>query len=179
LIFLCSLWEAVLQCRIEFLLLLLLETTVSGSRLTITQTQTGTAMHGDQMVETSKPPTRKKSGWSMDPHGRIEGEVWRKHHKFAIDQRPPECNEHESCQALSRAALSIVAQQAQSCHLAFKFFFICSCISSAEFDFRFDILLLVAKGMSTKTRRPETVIEVLCRLLRSSQQKTRIQNSTR
>jgi hypothetical protein len=58
----------------------------------------------------------------MDPHGRIEGEVWRKHHKFAIDQRPPECNEHESCQALSRAALSIVAQQAQSCHLAFKFF---------------------------------------------------------
>ena len=78
-------------------------------------------MHGDQMEETSKPPTRKKSGWSTDPHDRTGAEVWRQMYELTVDRRS-ECNEHESCQALSRAALSIVAQQAQSCHLAFKFF---------------------------------------------------------
>ena len=119
-----------MEWRIEFLLpAAVLENLVSERQLTITQTPTGTATHGDQMEETSTPPIRKKSGWFMDPQDRIEGEVWRKRREFAIDQRSPECNEHGSHQALSLAVLSIAARQAQSCHLAFKLFF-CSCISS-------------------------------------------------
>jgi len=74
------------------------------------------------MEETSKPQTRKKSGWSTDPPDRIGAEVWRQMYELTVDRRS-ECNEHGSCQALSPAALSTVAQQAQSCHLAFKFFF--------------------------------------------------------
>jgi hypothetical protein len=93
---------------------------ISESRLTPTQTPTGTAMHGDQMEETLRPPTRKKSGWSMGPRDRIEDEVWHRYDEPAIDQRSPECNKHGSHQALSLAVLSIAAQWAQSHHLAFK-----------------------------------------------------------
>ena len=105
-----------------FLLLLMFEITVSGSRLTISQIPTGTATHGDQMEETSTPPTRRKNGWCTGPRGLIDGKGRHKSDALAVDQRSPECNEHESCQALSWVVLSIVAQQAQSHRLAFKVF---------------------------------------------------------
>ena len=60
----------------------------------------------------------------MDPHDRIEGEVWHKYHELAIDQLSKECNNHGSHQALSLAVLSIAAQRAQSHHSAFKFLFV-------------------------------------------------------
>lgn len=85
------------------------------------QTPTGTAMHGDQMEETSKPPTRKKSGWFMGPQDRIEGEVWRKNRELAVDHRSPGCKKHENHQALSLVIMPIAAWQAQSHRLAFKF----------------------------------------------------------
>lgn len=97
------------------------KTIVSESQLTISQTPTGTATHGDQMVETSTPRTSKKSGWSTGPHGRIDDEVW---HQLADDQRSSECNERGSHQALSLAVLSIAARHAQSHHLAFNFPFV-------------------------------------------------------
>jgi hypothetical protein len=99
----------------------LLEITISESRLTMTQTPTGTAMHGDQMEETSTPPIRKKSGWCTDPEDRTDDEVWHKYHEPATDQRSSERNKPGSHQALSLAELSIAAQRAQSHHLAFKF----------------------------------------------------------
>ena len=78
-------------------------------------------MHGDQMEETSTPRTSKKSGWSTGPHDLIAGEVLHKNHELDTDQRPPECNESGSHQALSLAELSIAAQRAAQSHqLAFK-----------------------------------------------------------
>ena len=90
--------------------------------LTITQTQTGTVTHGDQMEDQSRSRTNKKNGWFTDPHGLIGGEVWHKMHELVSDEWSPECNEHESCQALCMAVLSIVARRAQSYVLAFEFY---------------------------------------------------------
>ena len=78
----------------------------------------------------------------MDPHDRIEGEVWHKYHELAIDQLSKECNNHGSRQALSLAVLSIAALRAQSHHLAFKFLFV-HAFSQRSFVFWFGFLLLV------------------------------------
>lgn len=73
------------------------------------------------MEETSKPQTRKKSGWFTDPHDHIEGEAWGKNRELAIDHRSPGCKTRGNHQALTLVILSIAARQAQSHHLAFKF----------------------------------------------------------
>lgn len=55
-------------------------------RDSLTQTQTGTVMPGDQMVATWKLPTAKKNGWSTDPQGHTGGGLWLRVYGRAIEQ---------------------------------------------------------------------------------------------
>jgi hypothetical protein len=57
----------------------------------------------------------------MGRQGRVADEAYHKIRKLAVDQSLPDCNEHESWQALPSAVLSIAARQAQSHDLAFTF----------------------------------------------------------
>lgn len=103
----------------------------------------------------------------MDPQDRIEGEVWRKHHEFAVDQRSPERNKHGSHQALPLAVLSIAARGVQSHHLAFKFF-IRSCISPAEFD----LWLAFFFSGHARSECEVSATEALCMILRAANRKS-------
>ena len=79
-------------------------------RDSLTQTQTGTVMPGDQMVATSKLPTAKKNGWSMDPQGHTGGETWHRACGRAIDGCTRESmNKHGSEQIPLSTMLSISA----------------------------------------------------------------------
>lgn len=144
----------------------------------IAQTPTGTATHGDQMEETSTPPIRKRSGWFMDPHDRIEGEVWHKYHELAIDQLSKECDNHGSHQALSLAVLSIAAQRAQSHHLAFKFLFIHGS-SQRNVCFFCGFLLQVTARSEYEELIIQSCRRSTVRITESSEQKMRIHDLPR
>ena len=84
-------------------------------------------MPGDQMVETSRQPTEKRSGWSTDPRGPIAGEEWHRVCQCAIDEgaRANDNNgEGEEVPLLTTTtttALSTSARwRAQICDLAFE-----------------------------------------------------------